>query len=332
MVIMPRWNSGLCAFVRFPLCPFLPLCLCAFLSLCLSWARAGDEARRCRLWLDLYRGEPIPYEAILADLAEARVIYLGEHHTIAEHHELQTRLIADLGKRGLSLAVGLEQIEACQQPVVERYNRKEINFDQLAETTQWAQRWPNFRQYQPVLETARNLGAPVLALNARSELIHRIARGGGVAKLDPASRQELPAKMQLADPLYEKLLAMQMMVHLAATPQRVRPMVEAQIARDETMAAATAKFLQSEPGHGRTMIVLCGAGHVAYGLGTPERVRQLVPGVKDRIVLFSESGDLELSAQEKAISREIAITHEQLRAMDRPIADYLHAKDLSETR
>jgi uncharacterized iron-regulated protein len=308
------------------------LCLGAFAALCVSPARAGDEAHRCRLWLDLYRGEPIPYEAIVADLATARVVYLGEHHTIAEHHDLQARLIADLGKQGAALAIGLEQLDAAQQPIVARYNRKEISFDQLAEATQWAQRWPNFRQYQPALEATRGQGAPLVALNARSEIIRRIARGGGVAKLDPASRRELPAEMRLDDPLYEKLLAMQMMVHLAATPQRVRPMVEAQIARDETMAATIAQFLQSEPGRGRTMIVLCGAGHVAYGLGTPERVRRLAPGIKDRIVLFSESGDLELSTQEKAMSREISITHEQLRAMNRPIADYLHAKDLSPAR
>jgi uncharacterized iron-regulated protein len=281
------------------------------------------------LWLDLCRGEPIPYEAILADLATARVVYLGEHHTIAEHHDLQARLIADLGKQGAALALGLEQLDGAEQPIVDRYNRKEIGFDQLAQATQWAQRWPNFRQYQPALEAARNLGAPVVALNARSEIIRRIARGGGVAKLDPPSRQELPAQMQLDDPPYEKLLAMQMMVHLAATPERVHPMAEAQIARDETMAAAIARFLQSAPGRGRTMIVLCGAGHVAYGLGTPERVRRRMPGVVDRIVLLSESGDLELSAQEKAVSRVISITHEQLRTNQRPIADYLHAKGLS---
>jgi uncharacterized iron-regulated protein len=290
-------------------------------------ARA-DDAHRCRLWLDLYRGEPVPYEEILADLAAARVVYLGEHHTIAEHHDIQARLIADLAKQGVALALGLEQLEVCRQPAAERYNRKEITFDQLAEAVQWAQRWPNFRQYQPALEAARKLGAPLVALNARGEIIRRIARGGGVAKLDPASRQELPAAMQLDDPRYEKLLAMQMMVHLAATPQRVRPMIEAQIARDETMAAAIAQFLQTGPGRGRTMIVLCGAGHMAYGLGTPERVRRRMPGVKDRIVLFSESGDLELSAEEKAAAREISITHEQLRAIDRPIADYLHAKGL----
>jgi uncharacterized iron-regulated protein len=259
------------------------------------------------------------------------VIYLGEHHTIAEDHEIQARCVADLGKRGVPLALGLEQFEALQQPIVDRYNHREIGFDELAQSTQWAKRWPNFRQYQAVLEAARDLGAPALALNARSETIRRIARGGGVEKLDPATRQSLPAEMQLHDPLYEKLLGMQMMVHLAATPDRVRPMVEAQIARDETMAAAIAKFLQSGPGQGRTMIVLCGAGHVAYGLGTAGRVRRLLPAIKDRIVLFSESGDLELSPQEKAAAREIRISHEQLRAIDRPMGDYLYAKDLRKT-
>ena len=97
--MMRRWNAKLCG-----LCASTPLCLPALVplslaGLCLSQAHAGDAAHRCRLWLDLCRGEPIPYEAILADLATARVVYLGEHHTIAEHHDLQARLIADLGKR-----------------------------------------------------------------------------------------------------------------------------------------------------------------------------------------------------------------------------------------
>ena len=45
-----------------------------------------------------------------------------------------------------------------------------------------------------------------------------------------------------------------MMVHMAADEQRLRPMIEAQIARDETMAELLARFLQSPAGRGRTAI------------------------------------------------------------------------------
>ncbi len=74
--------------------------------------------------------------------------------------------------------------------------------------------------------------------------------------------------------------------------------------------------------------MLCGSGHVAYGLGMPSRVRRQLPQISDRVVLLSESGDLELSAEERAVSRPIQITHEQLLAIRRPVADYLHATSL----
>ncbi len=121
-----------------------------------------------------------------------------------------------------------------------------------------------------------------------------------------------------------------MMVHVSATPQTLRPMIEAQIARDEAMAEALATFLESEQGRGRKVLVLCGAGHVAYGLGLPTRVRRRLPDIKDRIVLFSESGEVRLSPEEKAQARAIEITHEQLRELRQPIADYLWVKPLEE--
>jgi hypothetical protein len=96
------------------------------------------------------------------------------------------------------------------------------------------------------------------------------------------------------------------------------------------MATALCSFLASKAGEGRSAVVLCGAGHVAYGLGTPARVRRRLPDAKDRIVLLSESGDLVLSPQEQAAARPITITHEQLRQIDRPIADYLNETSLKE--
>ena len=99
------------------------------------------------------------------------------------------------------------------------------------------------------------------------------------------------------------------------------------MARDETMAAVLVSFLQSKAGRGRTAVVLCGAGHVAYGLGTAQRVRRRMPGLTDRIVMLSESGDVELSPEEKAMARPISITHAQLQELDRPLGDYLYATE-----
>jgi len=53
-----------------------------------------------------------------------------------------------------------------------------------------------------------------------------------------------------------------------------------------------------------------------------------LPQIKDRIVLFSESGDTVLSPQELAAARAISVSHEQLREINRPIGDYLHVTSL----
>ncbi len=291
-------------------------------------ARGAGEAHRCGFWIDLYSGEPIEEEELADDLASVRVVYLGERHTVQRHHALEARIVSQLVKRKVRLVLGLEQMEAIHQPALDRYAKGELSFAQLAETTQWPKRWRDYQQYQPAMEAARQSRSPILALNARSETVRQVARSGGVDRLDPAIRRELPPDMQLQDPAYEKLLGLQMMVHAAATPQRLRPMIEAQIVRDEAMAFVLASFLQSPAGQGRTAVVLCGSGHVAYGLGTAARLRRRMPGVKDRIVHFSESGDVELGPQELAMARPITITHEQLRELGRPFGDYLHATGL----
>ena len=303
-------------------------CLVVILGSSTPAMLAGDNEQRPGLWVDVYRGEPVRYEDVLDDLVGVRVIYLGECHALERHHGIQEAVLRDLARKGVPLVLALEQMEHVQQPQLDRYNAGEIDFKKLAEVTKWPARWNNYKQYEPILTTASQFKIPVLALNARSETIRQIARKGGVKKLEPDVRKELPQNLQLNDPLYEKLLNLQLMVHMAATAERLRPMREAQICRDEMMASVLCSFLKSERGKNRTAIVLCGAGHVSYGLGTVARVRRRLPDLKDRIILPSESGDLELSPEEKAVSRAIEITHDQLREINQPIADYLHVKGL----
>ena len=288
-----------------------------------SLVSLSAAADRPLLWIDVSEGEPAEYAGMVEDLGTVRVVYLGERHTLERHHETQARLITDLARGGASLVVALEPLETSQQSSVDRYNRGEIDFEGLATAIGWGKRWSNYKQYRPVLEAARKAKAPVIGLSPSPEVIRAVVRAGGVDRLDPKLRKQLPAEMDIKDPLYEKLLSAQLMVHLAASPERMRPMIEAQIARDEAMSAALADYLRSEAGRGRKAVVVCGTGHVAYGLGTPQRVRRRLGDPNDRIVVLAECGDIRLSAEEKAVARPVEITHEQLRQIGRPVADYL---------
>ncbi len=282
---------------------------------------------RCGFWIDVYRGEPTPYEEIIDDLAGVRVIYLGERHTLDRHHALQERIVQDLAARGLPLVLGLEQMEFYNQPILDEYNRGQIDFDELAEKSNWAKRWSNYEDYRPIVEAAHAAGVPILALNAKAETVRQVARRG-LDGLEPSLRRELPADIDLDNRMYEQHLAQVMMVHAMMPAKMMRTVYEAQVARDETMADRLCQFLKSEAGGGRSAVVLCGAGHVSHGLGIPNRVQRRMPGLQDRIIVLSESGDVVLSEREKALTRDITITHEQLRILDKPIADYLHALNL----
>jgi uncharacterized iron-regulated protein len=262
----------------------------------------------------------------MAELERAAVIYVGEVHTIARHHAIQLELLQRLHARGVPLVLGLEQLEAPDQPAVDRYVRREIDAAALAREIDWPAKWRNYEAYLALCEFAREHGIPIRALNAPAGPVRAVYRGGGVEKLAPEVRAQLPAELQLEDPPYEALLALQLGVHANLQPENLRAMFEAQVVRDETMAANIVAARRSGEGPPRTAFVVLGAGHMRYGLGVPERVRRREPGLLDRLVLMSEGGDLELTAGEKAMARDVTITHSDLRRLGRPPADYLRLR------
>jgi uncharacterized iron-regulated protein len=115
-------------------------------------------------------------------------------------------------------------------------------------------------------------------------------------------------------------------------PANLRPLFEAQLARDEAMAANIVSARRQQPEILRTAFVVLGAGHMRYGLGTPAGVRRREPKIIERLILVSESGQYQMTDAEKAASRETHISHEDLRSLGRPPADYLHLLPLTGPR
>jgi len=275
------------------------------------------------MWVDTLRSEPISFTDLLDELELARVIYLGEIHRIPRHHELQLQIIQGLADRGVPLVLAMEQFEFFSQPALDRFNRSEIDLDQLVVEADWDVRWRNHAQYHSLVEVGHAQQTPILALNARAETIRAVGRQG-LSGISSEQRAELPNDILLDDPLYERLLTRVLGVHMAFDPQKLRPVFEAQVARDETMAERLASFLESTEGQGRTAVVLCGRGHCEFGLGIPDRVARRLSGVAQRVILFSESGELQLSGAERQQAREIEIPHQFLRDLGRSPSDFMH--------
>jgi len=282
---------------------------------------------RCAMWVDAVEGEPVAFRDMLDELGHATVIYLGEVHSISRHHDSELEVFEGLAKRGTALVLAMEQFEAFNQAVLDRFNSGVLDLNGLIRETKLERRWPGYTNYLPLLRAARSNQAPVLALNARAETIRDIGRHG-LATLTPEERGSLAAEIMTNDPLYRKWLNKVLSVHMAFNPNQLDAAFEAQVARDETMAERLAKFLDSPAGQHRTAVVVCGSGHCEYGLGTPARVSRRMPGISQRIVLFSESGDLRLSEEEKKQARTIEVSHDFLRELGRPAGDYFQVTAL----
>ncbi len=285
----------------------------------------GHKPTLPEFWLDLARGDEVSDSEVFADLATAGAVYVGEAHTIHRHHAIQLRVMQELFARGIPLALCMEQLEARDQPTIDRYNRREIDFDALATEINWKKKWGNYPDYRALCEFAREHQIPVRALNAPAEIIRAVSRGGGLAKLPADQRAQLPTDIVLDDPTYERLTNLELAVHMAMDPAKLRPVFEAQVSRDETMAAniVTARHAGAPPDEPRTALVVVGAGHIRFGLGTPDRVRRREPGIVERLVIMTESGELEMSDAQKAQARDITLAHADLRAISRIPADYV---------
>jgi len=301
------------------------LCILFLMVTAMNVSTAASECRP--FVLDLLVGEPVPVEEMLEDLSTVRLVYIGEIHTIARHHEFQAEIIAKLAEKGIKLALGMEMFSEGQQPVLDNWQQGKDGVDSLIGELGKGH-WTNLRDYEKVLVQARALKVPIVGLNASDELVRKVAREG-VEALNAEERRLVPEGTDQINPSYDRLLRMRLRVHRAFHEKSLDRIVLAHALRDEIMARAVARFLDSPGGKDRVMVVIAGSGHLNYGFGVPERVERLAK-LPYRIMLPTESGELTLSEEEKRQSMPVHISHEDLRFIRAPIADYLHVMPLKE--
>jgi uncharacterized iron-regulated protein len=277
--------------------------------------------------IDVLMGEPVSLQTMTADLETARIIYLGEIHSIRRHHDLQATLLKTLVNRGNTLAVGLEMFSVAQQETLNRWLAGDAPLDHLRRDL-GKDYWTNLGDYRRILETARKLNLPVIALNAPTAVVKKVA-AKGLDALTPEERKLMPDGVDEIHPHYDRLLRLRLRVHRSFQHGSLDRIVLAQVLRDQTMASSIAGFLKTPAGQDRLLLVIAGAGHVSYGFGIPERVNKLTD-VRYRIVLPSESGELVLSDAEQRQAVPVHISHSDLMFIRSPIADYLHVLPLKD--
>ena len=276
---------------------------------------------REKVYLDVYRGEPIDFEEMVESLTNARLIYIGEVHTIKRHHRFQLRVIEALYQKNTQLAIGLEMLPFTVQEHLDRWIEGDLNEKEFLKLIDWKGNWNiDFDLYKPIFDFAREKKIRLLALNAPRSLVKTVARKG-VEGLTEEEKDMLPPVIPSSEE-HRKLLALSLKRHKTFGGDMQKSIYEAQDVWDSTMAHYVVEYLKSEEGSDKTIVVLAGSGHMSYGYGIPTRV-SMEFDLPYRIIVPTGSGDIEFKEAWRKYIEETELTHEDFIFVQRPVANFI---------
>ena len=229
-------------------------------------------------------------DAVIPQLTDKNVVFIGEDHERYDQHLSQFEMIRRLHMRAPGhWTIGVEYFQRSFQPYLDAYIDGTISEREFLVKTEYFERWGyDYRLYRQIFEYAREERIPLVALNAERELTDEVDKSG-LTGLAPSDRSRLPQQIEPPDTNYRERLHQAFEEHPAVASADFERFVQVQSVWDETMAQAVADYLSAHPD--KAMVVLAGAGHIAFGSGIPSRVRRRMPDARIAILLPADKPD-----------------------------------------
>lgn len=241
----------------------------------------------------------VDFETMVARLAKADMVFLGEQHDDPRTHQLQAAVLEGVARRRTGpIVLALEMFERDVQSPLDAYLAGKTSETEFLAASR---PWPNYAtDYRPMVEFAKASGWPVVAGNVPRRLASVVARRG-LAALDslPATDRAFVAKTLDCprDDYWTRFKATMgdMAGHgMTLSPEQVEATVwrtyEAQCVKDETMGEAVA---ESHLANQAMVIHANGAFHSDYRYGTADRAQRRAPKAKSMVVSFVPVTDLD---------------------------------------
>ncbi|MCF8037072.1 MAG: ChaN family lipoprotein, partial [Desulfobacteraceae bacterium] len=142
---------------------------------------------------------PVSFEQMIADLADARVVYVGETHTRAADHDIQLKILKALHKEHPGLCVGMEMFSRPYQQVLDQWSAGSLETDAFIRKVHWYANWKfDFGLYADLLDFIREHRVALYGLNIAFHVPPKVA-AGGLDSLLPEDAARLPAEIDLSD-------------------------------------------------------------------------------------------------------------------------------------
>lgn len=221
--------------------------------------------------LDTRENIPVDFDIFLETLTDKDIIYIGEFHQIPEILSFQMDVVSGLIVKGFKPSIGLEMFNVLQQKILDYYITGVMSFEQMLSLYEMGPEGFDLNHYIELIDIAVKNRLKVIGLNIPRNIAATIARYG----LD---KQELTAfhlneeDIKNCSAGYRKALSSiyRRHPHEEITEENF---ILAQSIKDEMMAETIVYYLTTEI-VGMPLIIITGRGHVEYGFGIPERVKQ----------------------------------------------------------
>lgn len=217
------------------------------------------------------------HQDILAELAQADIIYLAETHDSPQDGRAKLEIIQGLQQFNGKRAIALEIFQRPFQPYLTQYLAGELTETELQEKTEYQERWGfDWELYAPIVRFAQTHQLPLLALNTPTEISRKVAREG-LESLTAAEQRYIPplSEIRTDNQAYRQILQNIYNQHAReghGNSDGFERFFSVQVLWDETMAHAIAQFWKTSPDY--QIIVIAGKGHIQYGYGIPSRVER----------------------------------------------------------
>lgn len=120
-------------------------------------------------FLSYFKDQAEPLSPAPFRLIKSKVIYFGETHIYQGSKTALIQLLPTLHESGFD-HLGLEMFNSSQQPALDAYAKGEISLPEI--TMELEKTWTyNSTQYAKILETAKNLGIRIVALDIRDDAL-----------------------------------------------------------------------------------------------------------------------------------------------------------------
>ncbi len=222
--------------------------------------------------LRLEDGATIDFARMIDEVKGNNLVFVGETHENRAHHDLQLKVLRDLHRAGIPLAIGREMFVSASQHDLDRWVAGEIDEEHFVRLygENWSIPWPFYRD---IFLYARDNRIPLLGINVPRSLVQKVARSG-FDSLTPEEKRGLPPDIACkVGTAYMAFIRRAYAEHLG-NEQSFLHFCEAQMVWTKGMAWQLIGFLNEHPD--LTVVVLTGAGH-ALKQGVPGEVLENSP-------------------------------------------------------